>query len=37
MNQGIRVLGITDHNSVDHVQAVVRAASGEDLLVLPGI
>jgi predicted metal-dependent phosphoesterase TrpH len=33
----VRVLGITDHNHIDNVRAVVDAASGQEVLVLPGI
>ncbi|MHB8509419.1 MAG: TrlF family AAA-like ATPase [Candidatus Dormibacteria bacterium] len=33
----IKVLGITDHNRVDRAEEVLAAASGRNLLVLPGI
>jgi predicted ATPase len=33
----LKVLAITDHNTVDGVQPVLEAASGTGLLVLPGI
>jgi PHP domain len=34
---GIAVMGITDHNAVDAVEPMLRAAQGTGLLVLPGI
>lgn len=34
---GLSVLGVTDHNSIENVKAVMTAAAGKPLLVLPGI
>jgi len=34
---GIAVMGITDHNAVDAVEPMLKAAHGTALLVLPGI
>jgi len=34
---GLKVLAVTDHNVVDAIEAVVEAARGTGLLVLPGI
>ena len=37
LDRGVGVLGITDHNTISNVRQVIAAASGTDLLVLPGI
>jgi predicted metal-dependent phosphoesterase TrpH len=37
VDNGIDVLGITDHNSAAFARAAIRAAEGKPLLVLPGI
>ena len=34
---GINLIAITDHNSSENVQAVIQAARGENLVVLPGM
>jgi DNA repair ATPase RecN len=34
---GIRVVAITDHNTIDNVQEAVSAASGLEVLVVPGV
>jgi PHP family Zn ribbon phosphoesterase len=34
---GLALLAITDHNAVDNVAAVMQAAAGTDLVVLPGM
>jgi ABC-type lipoprotein export system ATPase subunit len=37
IENGIEVLAITDHNSVQSVRAVMKAAQGKNLVVIPGI
>jgi len=37
VNLGINLVAITDHNASDNVAAVIEAANGYDLTVLPGI
>lgn len=37
IDNGISILGVTDHNSTRWVEAVIKAAKGRRLLVLPGI
>jgi PHP family Zn ribbon phosphoesterase len=34
---GIHLIAITDHNASDNVQAVIKAAQGKNLVVLPGM
>ncbi len=34
---GIDIIAVCDHNSAENVEATMRAASGKDLLVLPGM
>lgn len=34
---GLNLIAITDHNASDNVEAVLEAAKGEDLTVLPGM
>jgi PHP family Zn ribbon phosphoesterase len=34
---GINLIAITDHNASDNVPAVIKAAEGHDLVVLPGM
>ncbi len=34
---GIHLIAITDHNASDNVQAVIQAAQGKNLVVLPGM
>lgn len=34
---GINLIAITDHNASENVQAVIQAAQGENLVVLPGM
>jgi 3',5'-nucleoside bisphosphate phosphatase len=34
---GINLIAITDHNAGDNVPAVIKAAKGQDLVVLPGM
>jgi PHP family Zn ribbon phosphoesterase len=34
---GLRVIGITDHNSAENAAAVMQSAQGTDLTVLPGM
>ena len=34
---GLNLIAITDHNASDNVSAVIEAAKGEDLTVLPGM
>lgn len=37
LEQGIRVIAITDHNATANIAAVMEAARGTDLIVLPGM
>ena len=37
LQQGLDVIGISDHNSSENVPAVVRAARDRNLTVLPGM
>jgi AAA domain/AAA domain, putative AbiEii toxin, Type IV TA system len=37
IERGIRILGVTDHNTTEMVDAMLAAGSGRDVLVLPGI
>jgi len=37
LNHGINLIAITDHNAGDNVPAVIKAAEGLDLVVLPGM
>lgn len=37
LERGIDIIAITDHNSTENVEAVVRAADGRGLVVLPGM
>lgn len=37
LDLGIHILAITDHNSSSNVEAVISAAKGTELVVLPGI
>lgn len=37
LERGVRILAITDHNTVDHVQSFLDAAAGTGLVVLPGV
>ena len=34
---GLEILAITDHNAADNVQAVIEAADGTELTILPGM
>jgi 3',5'-nucleoside bisphosphate phosphatase len=37
LSQGINLIAITDHNATANIQSVQKAASGSDLIVLPGM
>lgn len=37
IEQSLDVIALTDHNSIQNVQATIDAASGTDLLVIPGV
>lgn len=37
LSHGINLIAITDHNASDNVTAVIEAAEGQDLVVLPGM
>jgi 3',5'-nucleoside bisphosphate phosphatase len=37
LKQGLNLIAITDHNAGDNVPAVIKAAEGQDLVVLPGM
>lgn len=37
LTNGLNLIAITDHNASDNVPAVIKAAEGEDLTVLPGM
>ena len=37
LQQGLNLIAITDHNASDNVPAVIKAAEGTDLAVLPGM
>ena len=37
LKNGINLIAITDHNAGDNVPAVIKAAEGRDLAVLPGM
>jgi len=37
ITKGLNLIAITDHNAGDNVQAVIKAAEGESLTVLPGM
>lgn len=37
LSHGINLIAITDHNAGDNVPAVIKAAEGNDLVVLPGM
>lgn len=37
LERGIRILGITDHNATGNIAAVMQAARGSDLHILPGM
>jgi PHP family Zn ribbon phosphoesterase len=37
VSNGLNLIAITDHNASDNVQAVIKAAEGQDLTVLPGM
>jgi len=37
VSTGINLIAITDHNASENVAAVIKAAQGEDLTVLPGM
>ncbi len=37
LGRGIDVIAITDHNSAENVNAVMKAAEGSNLIVLPGM
>lgn len=37
VNEGINWIAITDHNSTANIEAVIRAAKGSDLAVIPGV
>lgn len=37
ISKGINLIAITDHNASDNVSAVIEAAEGKDLFVLPGM
>jgi PHP family Zn ribbon phosphoesterase len=37
LERGIRLIAITDHNSTGNIRAVMEAAQGTDLTVLPGM
>lgn len=37
VKNGINLIAITDHNAGDNVPAVIKAAEGQDLVVLPGM
>lgn len=34
---GLDILAVTDHNSAENAEAVIRAASGSSLKIIPGI
>lgn len=37
MNVGLDIIAVTDHNSAENVEAVIRAAQGSSLKVIPGM
>jgi len=37
LSKNINLLAVTDHNAIDNIGAVIEAASGTDIKVLPGI
>jgi len=37
LERGIRLIAITDHNATGNIRAVIEAARGTDLIVLPGM
>ncbi len=37
IQSGLNLIAITDHNASENVPAVIAAAKGEDLTVLPGM
>ncbi len=37
LNQGINLIAVTDHNASENAAAVIKAARGENLTVLPGM
>ena len=37
LDNGLNLIAITDHNASENVSAVIKAAKGEDLTVLPGM
>ncbi len=37
LDNGLNLIAITDHNAGENVEAVLKAAKGEDLTVLPGM
>jgi 3',5'-nucleoside bisphosphate phosphatase len=37
LERGLNLIAITDHNASENVPAVIKAAEGEDLTVLPGM
>jgi 3',5'-nucleoside bisphosphate phosphatase len=37
LDNGLNLIAITDHNAGENVEAVMKAAQGEDLTVLPGM
>jgi predicted metal-dependent phosphoesterase TrpH len=37
LERGIRLIAITDHNATGNIRAVMEAAQGTDLTVLPGM
>jgi len=37
LEHGVNLIAITDHNASDNIAAVIKAAEGKDLVVLPGM
>lgn len=37
LNNGLNLIAITDHNASENVSAVIKAAEGQDITVLPGM
>ena len=37
VNDGLDVVAVTDHDSTDHIDAVMEAAKNHDIIVIPGV
>ena len=37
VNDGLDVVAVTDHDSTDHIDAVMEAAKNRDIIVIPGV